>query len=86
MFMVGCQSINCRHEVFDEYGKVVFSKVIDRRGRVPKPRDVERLYDATSGDQLYKFNDEETGYCVCVVCLFVCVVCLLVCLCVCVCL
>ena len=64
MFVVGCQSINCRHEVFDEYGKVVFSEV--DKSRVPRPHDVKRLYDATSGDQLYKFNDKETGYCVCV--------------------
>ena len=82
LFVVGCQSVNDSHKVFDEYGKVVFSNVCKIGGRPSRARDVKRLYNATSGDQLYKFNDDETGYCVFVcICVCVCVsVCLSVCL------
>ena len=93
LLVIGCQSVNDSHKVFDEYGKVVFSNTHKIGGRASRARDVKELYSATCGDRLYKFNDDETGYCVhaceCVcmgVCTCVCVcVCTWVCVCVCVC-
>jgi len=70
--------------VFDECGKIVFSEINkSRRQFIRNHHDVEKLYNATSGDQLYKCNDEDTGYSVCVecVCAFTCIS---VCVCVCV--
>ena len=65
LLVIGCQSVNDSHKVFDEYGKVVFSNTHKIGGRGSRARDVKKLYSATCGDQLYKFNDDETGYCVC---------------------
>ena len=72
MLVVGCHSVNGRHEVFDEYGKVVFSQVDKLGRRAPRPHDVKRFYSASSGDRLYKLNDDDTGYCV-YICVCVCV-------------
>ena len=73
-------NINDRHEVFDEYGKVVFLEV-DKpvKGIAVRSHNVQKIYNATNDDRLYKCNDDDTGYSVCVC------VCLSVCVCACVC-
>ena len=56
--------------MFDECGKIVFSEIIkSRRQTIRNHRDVEKFYNATSVDQLYKCNDEDTGYSMHYVCL-----------------
>ena len=49
-------SFTVRHQIFDEYGKVIFSKEVkDNPGPVPlNSYKIERLYDVIADGRLYK--------------------------------
>ena len=52
-----------RHEVYDECGKVVYSKKENGARRINNVReDIERQWHVTAGDRLYKWHQMGNGY------------------------
>ena len=63
---MACPCISDRHEVFDEYGKVLSKVEKPTGGSNIRSHNVQKIYNATNDDRLYKCNADDTGYSVCV--------------------